>query len=414
MKPEKTTNFRVYSIFFLSGLFVIQTCLQAAELPSINVLIDKAAMREKLFDDLDAYFTFDRYNPDRDTPVFRKSCRWVKHGTKMFIDFQKRDYMVADREVLRHTKMSYDGKTARSLFVLAMKGKVFRDFKKDIVRGHYNGPDIMGITLPMAPGETVSSLLKGNPLLAPKLGKRIARSVNIVGQSNVDGTSCVIVDVTIGDSPDFQELTRLYLAEDYDYCVFQAEHSFVRNGVPSLGSRIRMSKFQHIKDDLFYPLEAKYDVFQGQEKPKQTTFFKTEKISWPKEFNESLFALEFPAGTHVFDTIVGIDYVAGGGYIQEYHIDGEENIDIGQIDIDFQHSKVSTNYPEPNLTTKVFSANSKKSTDSNEILSHDEPHRQSLSLRTFFPRTIILIVGAILVIAVVIMMKRRVNRNKEK
>jgi len=395
----------------LSGICMseVYSGIEEMSLPSLKTLSEKVVIREKLFDKIESDMTFNVYNQGSDKPVFKHSCKWVKCGGKVFIDFQSRDYLDANQEVFRHIKMGYDGQTARSLSVTQMKAKIATDWEQDALKGHYYGPDIIGITLPMTAGHTISSLLQEEPLLSPSLLKSVNRSVRVTGKASVDNEMCVVVEVCLGDLPDRKEVLRFYMAEQYDYCVLQCEHSFVRDGVSNLRSRIKMSKFQCIKENLWYPMEAKYDIFKGKEL-KQSTVFKIDSLCWPDKFEESLFNLEFPVGTHVFDTVVGIDYVTGGGYVQEPRINGEE------INTDFPINKVTVttaevpqnkmkNTTESTIPTTLTESPSKtdlQKSISNETSSQD--NHSSIS-KSYFPSKIIPIVLVILAIAIIIVVK---------
>ncbi|MHC4647898.1 MAG: hypothetical protein ACYTBJ_20740 [Planctomycetota bacterium] len=341
MKMRKSTKSEWWVVIILDMLLVANARSESgAPLPSLDTLVEKAVTREELFDDIDTTFTIDIYNPERDTPASKRSCRWVKHGNKAFIDFQSKDYLTPEREMFRHIKMSYNGETARSLLAHTMTGQIFRDWKKYVKKGHYEGPDVMGLTLPMLPGQKVTSFLKGTPLLSPAQLTRYKRSVQIVGRAQMDGVPCIVVDVTTGNSPAQQELVRLHLAEEYDYAVRSVEFSFVKDGVPSLSSRIRMDKFREIRKGFWYPTEARYEILHGQETPKQTTIYKLADISWPDRFEDSLFALEFPPGTYVYDTIVGISYTAGG---ETVHADGSEPFKLDPRDSSFWEDRTVNN-----------------------------------------------------------------------
>jgi len=314
-KTIKITSICTAVLLGLNSLLVADS-KPASTLPSLETLIEKAQIRERFFDDVDAELSVVFFNPGRDKPAIEWRHRWVKHGEKKFIDARQKSYTDTSDEFYRHVKLAYNGEVAKVLTVTSKHGLIFKDWQKFITEGHYEGPDLLGIKEPMMPSDSVLMMLKGTLPATPKM-ININRTVKITGREQVNGLSCVTVEVLTSSPnvPNWKELFRLHLARQYDYCPAQIELFFIKDGIPSLSSRMKMYNFKQIKEGLWYPTEARYDIFQGQSKPKQTAFYKITKISWPKSFDESLFDIEFPAGTVVFDKIANITYVAGGGFI---------------------------------------------------------------------------------------------------
>jgi hypothetical protein len=392
MKTPKLRSITVVLALALPSL------AHAQDLPSLRTIAQRLAVREKLFNNIDAHFAFDMYDPNRNTPVFEISCRWVKHNDKMLIDFQDAAYLEPDKQDLRLTKLSYDGRTARVLSVVDMKARVFRDWPKHVPRNLFYGPDIMGISLPMAQNETVCSLLTKTQISVPMRATTIPRFAKVTAKKDMHGLTAFVVDVTTGQPPHAAEIIRLYLAEDYGYAVLQAEHYMIDTGQTRLMSRIKMNRFQLIKKNLWYPTTAKYDVFQGRESPLQTTVFRTEEITWPEKFDESLFALDFPPGTHVFDTVTGIDYIAGGP-VHKLHLGGQEPLEIYSLTIEPDYNTPAKNTPPPSAQISPENPALPDRQISSDIATHQPaPPRKRFLLCCLLALTVTVLATAILII----------------
>lgn len=285
----------------------------SAPLPALAEIREAAVRRESAFDNYDARFDSTIHNPGRESPLFVRSGRFVKQGEWQLVDLDDRAFYQEGQETLNHWTSGFDGTTARTLFRESQKGKISQDFRTDYERSGYRGPEALSVVIPESGGRTLSEVIADKPLLAFGSLARLSKEVSVRGREVIDGMPVIHVEVKVSGGRDQQEIHDIFLAEEHGYAVKRVDHWYAdpQQG-KRLNSRLDNTGFTDFGDGSSYPPKGTYTVFQGGDEPKQTTRMELVDFKQPITYAREVFRPEFPPGTHVFDTIVGTDYVAGG------------------------------------------------------------------------------------------------------
>jgi hypothetical protein len=155
--------------------------------------------------------------------------------------------------------------------------------------------------------ETVGSFLARDQWFGEDMEAH-PKQFKIVGRERIEGVSTILVEVSLSGSS-IRDVKRFYLAENFGYAPARVESAY---GDRDPSWRTTMYDFERLPGGAWYAKRLVHEIFQGKQRPQQTVSWRFESVAWPERIDDSAFVLAFPAGTHVFDLVAGIDYTAGG------------------------------------------------------------------------------------------------------
>lgn len=317
----------VTAVFFVAAALV--SVVSAQEESSVmEILIEKAREREAAFDNVEVTFTFGRAQSG-----WFGTGYWAKSGERY-------------RLVSQVTRSEDDGNTYKSESTHVRDGEIVSvlskhdEYSRGVIvpdgglasRSLVSMSERFGITgLPRGSGSMVEKLLGNSTEVKEAVADpfnwranwhgEISRETHMVGTEVKDGRTLIVVDVTeTREGQRHGDLHRLYFDEELDYACVRFEWGLKTEEKFHIYERWSFGDFREVEGGLLVPFSAVKEQASGEKISEYTI----ESLDFPDGFGEGHFEIEFPAGTHVSDRIVGFSYTAGGISAEELRLFLEE------------------------------------------------------------------------------------------
>jgi hypothetical protein len=303
----------------VAALAVFQTA-GAAESgqQSLQTIVEKTREREAMFDGFDWRMAVKQSNVGNEQEEIAGDVRYVKSRGRWFAGIE----------------VQSGGPGAGTSAQFAFDGSFSREFTQE--RGQKPGgrirksgddpgqfiESVLGMRL-QSTRASMSEILEGS---ADSLRKKYPDDsylsnydldVAVKGEEVVAGRKCAVVDCVFKskDNGETASATRLYFAPELGYACTAVESGGYLGDEWRASQRCEMSDFREVRGGFFFPFELKLASLYNEEGkesvPQDVMEIKTQTFDMPGSFNDTLFTIAFPPGTHVYDEIVGKDYVVG-------------------------------------------------------------------------------------------------------
>ncbi len=323
----------------------------------LQLLIEKAKERERLFDNVEVKSRREEHRSDWESPrIFHDS--WARNGPNRKITYK---FWLTDSERIS-AEHAETGGASRGFSISDgpeaeggrwLHGTIGKAENLPLSTGVFS-PEQFGVAaLPLA-GEGSSrgmSYLANflNPEARPMKGWDFKRELHYAGEETIDGRTFLIVEEkTIYEPTSFDGTVRVYFDPKLNYaCVMVkvtkkwAGHDATRTDL------VTMDDFQEIKPGLFVPYTMSNEyTFQSAQPDSDRRMNLTGKITqaietieWWGSFDEGFFDIEFPVGTRVVDLRMGDPLVFTIGGKPASRIDIDEMLpDLEEIEADIEEA----------------------------------------------------------------------------
>jgi outer membrane lipoprotein-sorting protein len=295
----------------------------------LKVLAEKVREREAAFDGVQAEFT--GVGAIGGQPVGQLKGNWIKAGDKYRFQYDGTMQLLGVQYKESNTDVS-DGEKSRVMYDLGEgpRGVIRRPEDMDYwKRARDASPDCLGITRLGQMSGRLSEILSGDSkAFAAKYGNDMfeGAELKVTARENetVGGRDCAVVECAQVRASDGKNVTyRLRFDGDLNYACVGIEVGEYKEGAFTVRGTVTMNDFREVKPGLWVPFSASLEGYSEEMKAMGTAEYRIEKLEFPAEFDESLFALEFPPGTVVYDAVVGAGFTMGGGIFIPPPLEGD-------------------------------------------------------------------------------------------